>query len=113
LSVGTAGGTQQNPPWQQESETRLLLFVRLTPKSAADRIEGGAHLADGSAVLKIRVRAVPEDGKANRALLELLSKSLGVPLSVLSLKSGSTARIKTILIEASADVVEARLLALL
>jgi len=113
LSVGSTGGPQQNPPWKRESETRLLLFVRLTPKSGADKIEGGARLADGSAVLKIRVRAVPEDGKANRALLELLSKSLGVPLAALSLKSGSTARIKTILIEASAKPVEAKLLALI
>jgi len=100
-------------PWRREGEDKLLLFVRLTPKSAADKIEGSQGLSDGSTVLKIRVRAVPEDGKANRALLELLSKNLGVPLAALSLKSGATSRLKTIAIAAPSAAMETRLLDLL
>jgi len=108
----SAVGEQTSLPWRREDDEKFLLFVRLTPKGGADRIEGQQILSDGSVVLKVRVRAVPEDGKANRALLELLSKALAVPLSALSLKSGATARIKTIAIGAAVEGMEARLRAL-
>ncbi len=52
--------------------------------------------ADGLAHLKIRVRAVPDKGAANMAVLKLLAKTLGVPKSALELVSGHTARIKTV-----------------
>lgn len=52
--------------------------------------------ADGLSHLKIRVRAVPDKGAANAAVLKLLAKSLGVPKSALELISGHTARVKTV-----------------
>ena len=42
----------------------LTLHVRLTPKGGRDAIDGIETLSDGKAVLKARVRAVPEDGEA-------------------------------------------------
>ena len=47
----------------------LEITVRLTPKSSRDALEGAESGADGGAWLKARVRAVPEDGKANKALI--------------------------------------------
>jgi uncharacterized protein YggU (UPF0235/DUF167 family) len=72
------------------------LFVRLTPKSSADALEGFAEAADGSLHLKARVRAVPEKGAANAALEKLLAKALGVPASTVSVVAGGTARLKTV-----------------
>ena len=42
------------------------------------------------------MKAVPDRGKANAAVIALLSKALGVPKSAISLVSGETARIKTL-----------------
>lgn len=53
-------------------------------------------LSDGRAVLSARVRAAPENGKANDALLRLVAASAGVARSQVSLSSGATSRLKTI-----------------
>jgi len=74
----------------------LVFHVRLTPKGGRDAVEGWATAADGAAHLKARVRAVPEDGKANAALIVLLAKELGVAKSALAIVSGEKARLKTI-----------------
>lgn len=51
---------------------------------------------DGSAVLRMRVKAVPDKGKANAAVVALVAKALGVPKSAVSVVSGETARLKTL-----------------
>jgi uncharacterized protein YggU (UPF0235/DUF167 family) len=55
-------------------------------------------LADGRKVVKARVRAPPEGGRANEALIELLAGSLKIPRSSVSIVSGHTARIKKLFI---------------
>ena len=52
------------------------LAVKLAPGAASDRIDGWDVDADDRAVLKVRVRARPVEGEANKALLLLLAKSL-------------------------------------
>ena len=81
------------PPWQAGPD-HLRLSVRLTPKSSADRVEGRAVLSDGREVLAARVRAVPEDGAANTALIRLMAASLSVPRSAVTIARGETARLK-------------------
>lgn len=82
---------------------RALLRVRLTPSGGADRIDGVTRDADGKRVLKARVRAAPEDGKANAALEALLAKELGVAKSKVSVTRGAAARLKTVSVE-DADI---------
>lgn len=72
--------------------------MRLTPKSARDDLVGIEQLSDGRAVVKARVRAVPEDGAANAALLKVVAKAAGVAPSQVTIASGHTARLKTLLI---------------
>jgi uncharacterized protein YggU (UPF0235/DUF167 family) len=74
------------------------LTVRLTPKGGRDSIDGVALLADGRAVLKVRVRAAPSEGEANDALCRLVAKSVGVPPRDVSLAAGATARVKRLMI---------------
>ena len=67
----------------------LLLKIRVRPgasRAALEGLHGGA--------LKLSVPAPPEKGKANKALLELLSRALGLPKRDLSLAKGSTSRDK-------------------
>ena len=75
----------------------LEMRIRLTPKSSADRIEGLAPFPAGM-VLKARVRAAPEDGKANDALERLLAVWLDVPRRTVTVTAGSKSRLKTILV---------------
>ncbi len=77
----------------------LLLSVRLTPKGGRDAIDGIETLADGRAILKARVRAVPEEGEANAALVKLIAKAVNVSASRVAVQSGHTARLKILKIE--------------
>jgi uncharacterized protein (TIGR00251 family) len=76
----------------------LKVAVRLTPKASRDRVEGLAPEADGGVVLKVSVTAVPEDGKANAALVKLLSKEWRLPKSNIEIVQGATDRRKALLI---------------
>jgi len=86
-----------------ETREGLEIFVRLTPKSSADAVEGVAEGTDGRAHLKARVRAVPEDGKANRSLEKLIAKWLGVAPRDVSVVSGTTSRLKTVLVSGEVE----------
>ena len=77
----------------------LRLDVRLTPRAARDLLEGETRLSDGRRVLLARVRAVPEKGAANDALLALIAKSLGVGRSRVLLVGGATSRLKSVRVE--------------
>ncbi|MCS6759201.1 MAG: DUF167 family protein [Candidatus Devosia euplotis] len=68
------------------------------PNAGRDAIEGVQMRDDGSAVLRLQVRAVPDKGKANAAVIALLAKVLGVPKSALAVTSGETARLKTLVV---------------
>lgn len=85
------------------------MSVRLTPKSSRDGIDGIARLADGRMVLQVRVRAVPEDGAANEALIRLLAKMLHLPLRSITLESGATSRIKTLTLSGDTEELSAEL----
>jgi uncharacterized protein (TIGR00251 family) len=80
----------------------VRLQLRLTPKASRDAIQGFADEADGGAVLKCSVTTVPEDGKANAALIKMLAKAWKVPRSSIELVSGATDRRKTVLIRGEA-----------
>jgi uncharacterized protein len=77
----------------------LSIGVRLTPKGGRDAIDGIERLADGRAVLKVRVRAAPSEGEANAALVRLIAKALDVAPRQVALTAGASARIKRLLIE--------------
>jgi uncharacterized protein YggU (UPF0235/DUF167 family) len=83
--------------WSVEAEG-VVLWVRLTPKGGRDALSGVETLADGRAVLKARVRAAPEDGRANEALVALIAEALGAPRRSVQIAAGHTARLKKLFI---------------
>jgi uncharacterized protein YggU (UPF0235/DUF167 family) len=87
--------------------------VRLTPRSSRDLLDGAQTLSDGRRVLVARVRAVPEDGRANDALLRLLAQSLDVARSDCSLAAGAKSRVKSVAVRGDSDVLAQRLEAIL
>jgi uncharacterized protein (TIGR00251 family) len=82
----------------------LLIHVRATPGARTEGLDGIADGADGAQFLKVKVRAKPEDGKANAALIAVLAKAMNLPRSALTLESGMTSRIKTIRISGGAPL---------
>jgi uncharacterized protein YggU (UPF0235/DUF167 family) len=84
--------TEQPPPEAiralADGEGRLA--VRVTPGARAEALV----ILDGK--LFAKVRAKPEDGKANAAVIELVASALGVAPSRLQLLRGATSREKLI-----------------
>ncbi len=66
-------------------------------------------LADGRAVLTARVRAVPEDGRANAALEKLLADELGYSAARFASWRVRPSRLKTIRIDGAYQEVRERL----
>lgn len=87
----------------------MTLSLRVTPNAGSDRIEGRELRTDGEAVLRLRVAAVPDKGKANAAAVALLAKALGVPKSAIRLVAGETARSKVVEIAGDGPSLAARL----
>ncbi|MGB0084479.1 MAG: DUF167 family protein [Rhodomicrobiaceae bacterium] len=87
----------------------IVIAVRLTPKSGVDAILGIEPTADGGLVLKVRVTAAPEKGKANACLIALLAKWLAVPKTECGMVSGDKSRLKQVLIRGDADALMERL----
>lgn len=90
----------------------MTLHLRVTPNAGVNRIDGTELRDDGSAVLRVRVTAVPDKGKANAAVTGLLAKALAVPKSAVVLVQGETARLKTFEIAGDPEVLVARIEAL-
>lgn len=75
--------------------TGNVLHLRVTPKASANRIKLETA-EDGTPLVRVYVTCVPEDGKANEAVIKLLAKELGIAKSKLTITQGETSRNKTI-----------------
>lgn len=82
----------------------LTLRIRLTPNASKDAVEGMTETADGLCHIGVRVRAVPEKGKANMALVVVLSQFLGLPKRDIEVIRGTTSRLKTVRITADDEL---------
>lgn len=60
-----------------------MLKVRIIPGAAHQKIVGWLEDA-----LKIKVQAPPEDGKANKAVIALLAKHMGIAQKRIQVKQG-------------------------
>jgi uncharacterized protein (TIGR00251 family) len=85
-------------PWRY-STAGISVAVRVTPRGGRDDIDGLETLANDRSVVKVRVRAIAEGGQANRAVVELLAKALGVRRSQIRVLSGATSRLKQIAVD--------------
>ena len=84
-------------PWRA-ADGGVLLAVRVTPRGGRDALDGVDVMADGRAVLKLRVRVAPTDGEANAAVIKLLAAELKLRRSDIEINAGATARVKQVLL---------------
>ena len=96
----------------QPTAEGLLLFVKLSPNASTDEVTGRIEGLEGP-LIAMRVRAIPDKGQANKALIKLVSTWLGVAKSDISLKRGGKSRLKTLLIKGEGAELAIKLTALL
>jgi uncharacterized protein len=70
------------------------LHLAVTPRASSDRV---GPWRDG--VLRVRVTRPPADGEANRAVLRLVARTLGVPAGALEIVHGASGRHKRVRID--------------
>ena len=73
----------------------MQIKIKVYPKSSNNSIIGLRNN-----VLIIKTTSAPDKGKANEAVIKLLSKKFKIPKSTISIVSGQASQNKTILIEA-------------
>jgi uncharacterized protein len=74
-------------------DEKLTLVVRVTPNSSANHI---SLESDGK--LAVKLTSPPVEGKANKDLVKLIAKKLGIPQSDVSIKRGEHSRDKVLVI---------------
>lgn len=82
----------------------MRFAVRLTPRSAVERVE---EVVDG--VLKVRVMAPAVEGAANASLVRILAEELGVARRDIRIVAGAASRQKLVVVEGvEAEAIVAR-----
>jgi uncharacterized protein (TIGR00251 family) len=81
-----------------------LLHVRVVPGAKKSQLAG-----EESGRLKVRIQAPPVEGKANRELLRLLARELGLKKNRIALISGEHSRDKELLLK-NMSLAEARVM---
>lgn len=80
-----------------KKEEGLTLSLKISPNASKNEI---IKTQDG---LKIKITAPPVDGKANKSLIEFLSKTFKIPKSSIEILRGETSKEKTLLIKITDD----------
>ena len=76
-----------------ETPEGVVLNVRAQPRSSRAGLDGLV----GDAV-KVRLRAAPVDGKANKELVETLADAFGLPKARVVFKGGEASKMKRVLL---------------
>ena len=80
----------------KETKDGWTLKLKISPNSSKNEI---IKCEDGS--IKIKITAQPIENKANKALIEFLSKQCKIPKSSIAILKGSTGKDKTLLFKVS------------
>ena len=80
--------------WYTITGEGAIINVRAQPRSSKSGIDGLF-----GAALKVRIKAAPVDGKANKELIETVAEAFEVAKSAVSFKGGETAKTKRLLIK--------------
>lgn len=91
------------PAFLRAEADAVVLRLRVTPKARAERVEGLAPDADGTARLQVKVRAAPDKGAANRAVEALIARLFKLPKTAVSVVAGHTSRQKSVRLEGDPD----------
>jgi uncharacterized protein (TIGR00251 family) len=82
----------------------LLLYCQLQPQASRDQWVGVVRSDPHGERLKIRVKAPPQDGRANARLIAFLAQQFGVTQRAVHIDSGASGRLKTVRVERPATL---------
>ena len=82
----------------------MKLRIKVKPGSKKDEV---MREADGS--VKVKIKAQPVEGKANKYLVEYLSEAFALPKSKIVLLKGETNSFKTLEIDADENYIKSKL----
>ena len=77
-----------------DSSGKSTLPIRVTPKASANRVR--IEKRPEGPIVRVDVTVAPEDGKANKQVIKLMAKELGLPKSALLVVRGTRSRDKVI-----------------
>ena len=75
----------------KETNDGLIVNIKISPNSKKNEIINEGEFS------KVKITAQPIDGKANKALIEYLSKNFKIPKTSIKILKGDTSKEKTIL----------------
>ena len=79
-----------------DSSGKSTLPIRVTPKASSKRVR--IEKRPEGPIVRIDVTVAPEDGKANKQVIKLMVKELGLPKSALLVIRGTRSKDKVIAI---------------
>ena len=75
------------------NQKRTTLTIQVQPKAKRNEVLG---FEDG--ILRLKIAALPIEGKANKELISFLSKTLGTNKSSITIDRGHTSKVKIVTI---------------
>jgi uncharacterized protein YggU (UPF0235/DUF167 family) len=85
--------------WCSQHGAGLRIAVQVMPNAGKSEV-----LEEIEGALKIRLKALPIEGRANEALVRFIADLLDVPKSRVSVTHGLTSRLKLVEVESALDV---------
>jgi len=80
--------------YYSEKDNDVILYIKATPNASKNEICG---LYNGA--LKVKIKAPAVENKANEELVKYFAKLLKLPKTSITLKTGSTSKLKSLYIE--------------
>jgi len=77
----------------KETKDGLVFNIKITPNASKNEI------IKSNDEIKLRITAQPIDGKANKAVVEYLSKNFKIPKTSFEIIRGETSKEKTVLVK--------------
>ena len=75
-----------------DSNKQIIFTLRILPNSSKNEI------IKSEDVIKVKITSPPVDGKANKTLIEYLSKSFKIPKTSFKIIKGETSKDKTLMV---------------
>jgi len=88
----------------KDEKDGISIKISVIPNSSKSFIVG---VLDGA--LKIKLNSPPIEGRANKEIIEFLSKLLGLPKSSISILRGDKSKLKTLLIKGNKDMLQVKI----
>jgi len=71
----------------------MIIKCKAVPKTKDNKV---SWYDKSSGIIKVNIKSIPEKGKANEEIIEVLSDLFKIPKSKITIKRGHTAKIKDI-----------------